>query len=133
VFTNGSFHILDLILTGSGLYKDIKTTVCSIYPKIRTVTVDYSDNSQLFNSSFPNFINVTEPAGGEDAPWLGDFAISVFLKGLTIGQSTTGNAMGDTILSFVGALPNGTDVLSDVLVSFLVLILVALQCRESPI
>jgi hypothetical protein len=102
-------------LIGSGLYKDIKTTVCSIYPKIRTVTVDYKDNTQLFNSSFPSFINVMEPLGGEDAPWLGDFAISVFLKGLTVGQSTTGNAMGDTILSFVGALPNGTDVLSDVL------------------
>ena len=27
--------------------------------------------------------------------------------------------MGDTILAFVGALPNGTDVLSDILVSFL--------------
>ena len=118
VFTNGSVRFLDLILIGSGLYKEIKTTVCSIYPKIRGVTVDYSDNSQFFNSSFPNFINVTEPLGGEDAPWLGDFAISVFLKGLTVGQSTTGNTMGDTILSFVGALPNGTDVLSNVLVSF---------------
>ena len=62
---------------------------------------------------------MTKSTDGVDAPWLGDFAISVFLKGLTVGQSTNGRAMGDTILAFVGALPNGTDVLSDILVSFL--------------
>ena len=116
-----------MILTGSGLYKEIKTTVCSIYPKVTTLTVDYTDNTQLFNSSFPNFINGTDASEDVDAPWLGDFTISVFLKGLTVGQSTTGNAMGDTVLAFVGALPNGTDVLNDVLVSFLFSILVALQ------
>jgi len=111
-------QFLDLILIGSGLYTDIKTTVCSIYPQIRNLTVDYTDNTQLFNSSFPNFINGTDSSGGVDAPWLGDFAISVFLKGLTVGQSTTGNTMGDTVLSFVGALPNGTNVLSDVMVGY---------------
>ena len=89
-----------------------------------------TDNTQLFNSSFPNFINGTDASEDVDAPWLGDFTISVFLKGLTVGQSTTGNAMGDTVLAFVGALPNGTDVLNDVLVSFLFSILVALQFWE---
>lgn len=116
-----------MILTGSGLYKEIKTTVCSIYPQVHTLTVDYTDNTRLFNSSFPNFINGTGSSGGVDAPWLGDFVLSVFQKGLTVGQSTTGNTMGDTILSFVAALPNGTDVLNDVLVSFLVSIIVVLQ------
>jgi hypothetical protein len=116
-----------LIITGSGLYKDIKTTVCSIYPRVLTVTVDYNDNTQLFNSSFPNFVNGTDLAGGEDAPWLGDFVISVFLKALNVGQSTTGNPMGNTILSFVGALPKGTDVLNEVLVSFLFPTLITLQ------
>ncbi|KIM38937.1 hypothetical protein M413DRAFT_29851 [Hebeloma cylindrosporum] len=111
----GGRRFWNLILTGSGLYKEIKTTVCSIYPKISTLAVDYSDNTQLFNSSFPNFINGTDSTGGVDAPWLGNFAISVFLKGLTVGQSTTGSTMGDTILAFVSALPNGTDVMSDVL------------------
>jgi len=107
-----------LILTGSGNYKDIKTTICSVYPQVHTVTVDYSDNTKLFNSSFPNFINGTGPAYGEDAPWVGDFALSVFLKGLRVGQSTTGNAMGDTILSFMSTLPNGTEVLSDILAQY---------------
>jgi hypothetical protein len=114
-----SKRFLDLILTGSGLYKEIKTTVCSIYPKVSTLTVDYTDNTQLFNSSFPNFVNGTDFSASVDAPWLGDFTLSVFLRGLTVGQSTTGNAMGDTILAFVGALPNDTNVLNDVLVSFL--------------
>ena len=109
-----------MILTGSGLYKEIKTTVCSIYPKVTTLTVDYTDNTQLFNSTFPNFINGTSSTHDEvDAPWLGNFAISVFLKGLTVGQSTNGSAMGDTILAFVGSLPNGANDLSDILVSFL--------------
>ena len=121
-----SNRFLDLILTGSGLYKEIKTTVCSIYPKVSTLTVDYTDNTQLFNSSFPNFINGTDSAGVVDAPWLGDFVISVFLKGLTVGQSPTGNAMGNTILAFVRALPNGTDVLSEVLVSYLN---ISIYCR----
>ena len=111
-------RFLDLILTGSGLYKEIKTTVCSIYPKVTTLTVDYTDNTQLFNSSFPNFINGTSSTHEVDAPWLGDFAISVFLHGLTVGQSTNGSAMGETILAFVGSLPNGADDLSEILVSF---------------
>jgi hypothetical protein len=105
----------NLILIGSGLYREIKTTVCRIYPQIRNLTVDYSANTQLFNSTVPNFINGTDSIDSVDAPWLGDFALLFFTKGLTVGQSTTGNSMGDTILSFVGALPNGTDVLSDVL------------------
>jgi len=129
--------ILDLILTGSGNYKDIKTTICSVYPQVHAVTVDYSDSTKLFNSSFPNFINGTGPADGEDAPWVGDFALSVFLKGLKVGQSTTGNAMGDTILSFMSTLPNGTDVLGDILVSFLCSILVSLTtlkfCDIGPV
>jgi hypothetical protein len=105
----------NLILTGSGLYKEIKTTVCSIYPKVSTLTVDYSDNTQLFNSSFTNFVNSTGSTGGVDAPWLGDFVINIFLMGLTVGQSTSGSSMGDTILAFVQNLPNGSDNLSDIL------------------
>lgn len=117
------FSISDLILTGSGIYKNIKTTICSIYPKVHALTIDYNDNSKLFNSTIPNFINGTEPPEGEDAPWLGDFALSVFLEGLNVGQSRTRNAMGDTILSFISelTLPNSTDVLSDVIVSYIVL------------
>ena len=107
----------DLILHGSGIYKEIKTTICSVFPQVHAVTIDYNDNTKLFNSSFPNFINGTEPLDGDDAPWVGNFALSVFLKGLNVGQSTTSNAMGDTVLSFLSSLPNGTDVLSDVLVS----------------
>ena len=117
-----------MILIGSGLYKEVKTTVCRIYPQIHTLAVDYTDNTRLSNSSFPNFINGTDSSGSVDAPWLGDFVLSVFQKGLTVSQSTTRNTMGDTILSFVAALPNGTDVLNDVLMSFFVLILVVLQC-----
>ncbi|KIM46961.1 hypothetical protein M413DRAFT_23277 [Hebeloma cylindrosporum] len=108
----------DLILTGSGIYKEIKTTICSIYPQVHAVTIDYNDDSKIFNSSFPNFINGTEPLDGDDAPWVGEFALSVFLKGLNVGQSTTGSAMGDTILSFVSNLPNDTDVLSDILAQY---------------
>lgn len=112
-----------MIITGSGTYKQIKTTICSVYPQVHALTIDYNDNSKLFNSTVPNFINGTAPLDGEDAPWLGDFALSVFLEGLNVGQSRTRNAMGDTILSFMSelTLPNGTDVLSDVLVSYIVL------------
>jgi len=104
----------NLILTGSGQYKEIKTTICSIYPKVSTLTVDYTDNTQLFNSSFPNFVNVTHSTDGVDAPWLlGNFSISVFLKALTVGQSTNGSAMGDTVLAFLGNMPNNqSDILS---------------------
>lgn len=47
----------------------------------------------------------------------------MFLEGLNVGQSRTRNAMGDTILSFISelTLPNSTDVLSDVIVSYIVL------------
>ena len=62
---------------------------------------------------------MTDSTGGVDAPWLGDFTISVFLKALTVGQSTNGSAMGDTILAFVSSLPNGTDDMNVILVSFL--------------
>jgi len=45
--------------------------VCSIYLQIRTITVDYTDNTQLFNLSFPNFINWTGSSEGPVyAPWL---------------------------------------------------------------
>lgn len=126
-------RFLDLILTGSGRYKEIKTTICSIFPQVHAVTIDYNDNTKLFNSSLPNFINGTEPLDGEDAPWVGDFALSVFLKGLNVGQSTTGNAMGDTILSFISTLPNGTDVLNDLLVSYIVLDIHRDNADGSPI
>jgi len=104
----------DLILTGSGVYKSINTTICSIWPEVNLVDIDYNDNTILFNSSFPSFINGSQSWGGEPAPWLGEFALSVFLKGLHVGQSTTGNAMGDTVLSFLST-KNDSETLTNIL------------------
>ncbi|KAF9045106.1 hypothetical protein BJ165DRAFT_132964 [Panaeolus papilionaceus] len=104
----------DLIIAGSGKYSTIKTTVCSVFPEIHTLEVNYSDDAKLFSSPFPNLVNSSEPWDRTDAPWIGEFALGVFLRGLEIDQSTTGNAMGDTVLSFLNSLPNEPDLLNKI-------------------
>ncbi|CAA7267201.1 unnamed protein product [Cyclocybe aegerita] len=108
----------DLILAGSGIYSAIKTTVCSVWPLLDLVNVDYDDNTFVFNSSFPSFINGSIPWSYDEAPWIGDFALSVFLRGLRVGQSTTGNSMGDTVLTFLSSVQNDPDALSQILAEY---------------
>lgn len=103
---------------GSGRYSIINSTVCNIRPKVHTITIDYNDNGKLFNLSSPKFVNGADPIDSEDSPWLGNFALSVFQKGLTFGQSTNRNGMGDIVVSFMSTLPDTTDLLTNVLVSF---------------
>ncbi|PPR07656.1 hypothetical protein CVT24_003834, partial [Panaeolus cyanescens] len=81
----------DLILAGSGKYSSIGTTACGIFPELHTLDVHYSDDAKLFNATFPNVVNASEPWNRQDAPWLGDFAIDVFRRGLEVDQTTTGN------------------------------------------
>ena len=109
--------ILDFIIAGSGVYKFLNTTVCTIAPQVTTLNVDYNDATKFFNSSFPSFVNGSEHWGAIDAPWVGEYALSILLRGLQVGQSTTGNAMGDTLSSFLAIIPPYPEVLNDVLVS----------------
>lgn len=109
--------ILDFIIAGSGIYKFINTTVCNIAPQVTTLNVDYNDATQFFNSSFPSFVNGSESWGAVDAPWIGEYAVSILARGLQVGQSTSGNAMGDTLSSFLAIIPPYPEVLNDVLVS----------------
>jgi hypothetical protein len=111
---------LDLVLIGSGMYTQFGMVVCSVFPKITTVAVDYSINSKLFNSTSPNFLNSSHPViSSMDAPWLGDFSTNIFLQGLYVGQGILGNSMGDSILAFWQALPNPAEVANEVIVSYL--------------
>ena len=110
--------MLDLIITGSGKYKLINTTICSISPRLTKIIVDYNDATKFFNSSYPSFINGSRPWGATDAPWVGEFTLSMLLRSLVIGQSLTGNSVGDTVASFLTALPPSPDLLNNVLVSF---------------
>ena len=111
---------LDLVLTGSGMYKPFGTVICSVFPKITTIAVDYSINSKLFNSTSPNFLNSSQPViSSKDAPWLGDFATGIFLQGLYVGQGILGNSMGDSILAFWQALPDPAQFANEVIVSCL--------------
>ena len=68
-------------------------------PQVHIIKID--DNSKLFKSFSTKFINGSDPIDGRDSPWFTDFDLSVFLKKLTVGQSTSRNAMGDITLSFV--------------------------------
>ena len=43
--------------------------------------------------------------------------MSILARGLQVGQSTVGNAMGDTLSSFLTIIPPYPEVLNDVLVS----------------
>ena len=110
--------LADLIITGSGKYKLINTTICSISPRLTKIIVDYNDATKFFNSSYPSFINGSRPWGATDAPWVGEFTLSMLLRSLVIGQSLTGNSVGDTVASFLTALPPSPDLLNNVLVSF---------------
>lgn len=110
----------NLVLTGSGIYKQFGTVICSVFPKITNITVDYSINSKLFNSTSPNFLNSSHPViSSMDAPWLGDFATNIFLQGLYVGQGIVGNSMGDSILAFWEALPNPAQVANEVIADYL--------------
>lgn len=110
----------NLVLIGSGMYKQIETVICSVFPKITTVTVDYSINSKLSNSTSPNFLNSSQPViSSMDAPWLGDFANNIFIEGLTVGQGILGNSMGDSILAFWQALPNPAQVANEVIADYI--------------
>ncbi|KDR80028.1 hypothetical protein GALMADRAFT_222940 [Galerina marginata CBS 339.88] len=108
----------NFIITGSGIYKFINTTVCNISPQLTTLHVDYSDATKFFNSSFPSFVNGSQPWDVIDAPWVGEYALSILLRGLNVGQSTTGNSVGDTLSSFVAIIPPYADALNDVLESY---------------
>ncbi|KDR69960.1 hypothetical protein GALMADRAFT_128086 [Galerina marginata CBS 339.88] len=112
-------HQWNLVLTGSGMYKQLGTVICSIFPQVTTVTVDYSVNSKLSGSTSPNFLNSTYPViSAVDAPWLGDFAVDLFLRGLYVGQGIVGNSMGDSILAFWESLSNSTETANEVLAEY---------------
>ncbi|KAF8155742.1 hypothetical protein B0H34DRAFT_508552 [Crassisporium funariophilum] len=108
----------DLVLTGSGAYSSMNTTVCSIFPELITLDVKYSDNVKVFNSSFPNLVNSTESRNSIDAPWIGDFALSIFLRGLRVGQSTSGNSMGDSVMSVISTLPNTPEIMNTIIAEY---------------
>ncbi|KAF8159957.1 hypothetical protein B0H34DRAFT_674230 [Crassisporium funariophilum] len=109
----------NLVLAGSGMYKQLGTVICSIFPQVTTVKVDYSVNSKLAGSSSPNFLNSSHPiTSSVDAPWLGDFAVDLFLRGLYVGQGIVGNSMGDNILAFWESLPNTTETANEVLAEY---------------
>jgi len=111
---------LDLVLVGSGMYEQFGTVICSVFPKITTIAVDYSINSKLPNSTSPNFLNSSHPViSSMDAPWLGDFATDIFLRGLYVGQGIVGNSMGDSLLAFWQNLPNPAQAANEVMVSCL--------------
>lgn len=110
----------NLVLTGSGMYKPFGTVICSVFPKITTIAVDYSVNSKLFNSTSPNFLNSSHPViSSMDAPWLGDFATGIFLQGLYVGQGILGNSMGDSILAFWQALPDPVQFANEVMADYI--------------
>ncbi|KIM46986.1 hypothetical protein M413DRAFT_422590 [Hebeloma cylindrosporum] len=105
----------DFIIAGSGIYKFINTTVCNIAPQVTTLNVDYNDAAQFFNSSFPSFVNGSQAWDAIDAPWIGEYAVSILARALQVGQSTVGNGMGDTLSSFLAIIPPYPEVLNDVL------------------
>ncbi|KDR80026.1 hypothetical protein GALMADRAFT_265230 [Galerina marginata CBS 339.88] len=105
----------ELIISGCGVYSFMNTTVCTVSPKVNSINIDYNDATQLFNSSFPRFVNGSESWGAVDAPWVGEYTTSIFLRGLDIAQSPTGNNIGDMISSFVATVPAYPNLLNDVL------------------
>lgn len=95
--------VLDLIIAGAGKYSFMNSTICSIRPTTSFVDVHYQDTSALFNSSFPSLINGTRSWREAPAPWLGSFAVDLFIRGVVDqGQSTRGSAVGDVVRSFAG-------------------------------
>jgi len=107
---------VDLILTGLGAYSSLGTSICNVTPFVNLVKVEYTDNTKLFNSSFPNFVNASQPWAGQDAPFLGNFGTQMFLRALRVGQSPLSNAMGDDVIAFFDSIPNGSQNLEDILV-----------------
>lgn len=114
--------VLDLIILGSGIYNFIPITVCNVIPRVTRVDVDYNDATNFFNSSFPSFINGSQPYSSTNTPWIGEFTLAIFLRGLALGQSISGNSVGDTLSSFVvqeKSKANSTSI-NEILVFFLV-------------
>lgn len=95
----------------------MNTTVCLVSPLVTSIDIDYNDATKLFNSSFPSFVNGSDSWGAADAPWVGEYTTSIFLRGLNVAQSTIGNSVGDTISSFVSSIPPYPELLNDILVS----------------
>ncbi|KDR80027.1 hypothetical protein GALMADRAFT_136589 [Galerina marginata CBS 339.88] len=109
----------ELIIAGFGVYSFINTTICTVSPQVTTINIDYNDATQLFNSSFPSFVNGSESWGAFDAPWVGEYTTSIFLRGLSVAQSTTGNNFGDTISSFTTSVPPYPNLLNDILQQYI--------------
>ncbi|KAF5330000.1 hypothetical protein D9611_010398 [Ephemerocybe angulata] len=106
---NGGAH-WDLILVGTGKYQFMGSSICSVWPLTTSLDVDYQDTLGSFNSSLPSFINSTREWNKKPSPWLGQFAVDMFLRGVVSqGQSTRGSAVGDVVSEFVGTGVAGED------------------------
>lgn len=106
---NGGAH-WDIIIVGTGRYSFMNSTICSVWPLTTFVDVDYHDSLGSFNSSLPSFINNTRAWREQPSPWLGQFAVDMFLRGVVSqGQSTRGSAVGDVVRGFAGTGVPGED------------------------
>ena len=108
--------MLDLIITGVGNYGFMNSSICTVTPQVTTISINYNDATDLFNSSFPSFVNGSESWNVVDAPWVGEYSTSIFLRGLVVAQSITGNTFGNTVSSFLSSIPDYPDLFNDILV-----------------
>lgn len=100
----------DIIIVGTGRYSFMNSTICSVWPLTTFVDVGYHDSLGSFNSSLPSFINNTRAWREQPSPWLGQFAVDMFLRGVVSqGQSTRGSAVGDVVRGFAGTGVPGED------------------------
>ncbi|KAF8903273.1 hypothetical protein CPB84DRAFT_1823935, partial [Gymnopilus junonius] len=74
-------------------------------PQVTSININYNDATNLFNSTFPSFVNGSESWNAVDAPWVGEYSTSIFLRGLVMARSTVGNNVGNTVSSFLASIP----------------------------
>lgn len=56
--------------------------------------------TSLFNSTWPNFVDVSQPREIRDAPEAGVLPLIMLLRGLLRGQTLNGNSVGDALSTF---------------------------------
>ncbi|TFK73517.1 hypothetical protein BDN72DRAFT_185212 [Pluteus cervinus] len=112
---------LDMIVVGSGSYSFLNTMVCNIKPKATMVDVNYNDASTLFNtSSWPNFIDVSEPRNSTSAFEIGLVPLGVLLRAIEFGQNLRGNTIGDSLSTFVVTYAgHGENIINDIMGAYI--------------
>ncbi|KAJ7333423.1 hypothetical protein DFH08DRAFT_881191 [Mycena albidolilacea] len=107
IVCGGSGQSYTLIFSGAGLYDFVKTTVCTLTPKITKVLVDYSnDNSS--DDSYNDFLNSTvidtqTLSGGSpdlDGP-AGLSAVATIYNMMHYSQGKSTNIVGDQLTSLI--------------------------------